>query len=81
MNHLVKAVFTEEDRKNLRLIAEEVPKLRLLMDELLETLDVMGSKEELEAIKESLEQVRRGRPGTGMNTSMSSERRAKYSLS
>jgi len=29
------------------------------MDELLETLDVMGSKEELEAIKESLEQVRR----------------------
>ena len=57
---MVKAVFTEEDRKNLRLIAEEVPKLRLLMDELLETLDVMGSKEELEAIKESLEQVRRG---------------------
>jgi len=30
------------------------------MDELLETLDVMGSKEEPEAIKESLEQVRRG---------------------
>lgn len=60
MNHLVKAMFTEEDRKNLRLIAEEVPKLRLLMDELLETLDVISSKEELEAIKESLEQVKRG---------------------
>jgi len=60
VNHLVKAMFTEEDRKNLRLIAEEVPKLRLLMDELLETLDVMSSKEELEAIKESLEQVKRG---------------------
>ena len=57
---MVEAAFTEEDRKNLRLIAEEVPKLRLLMDELLETLDVMSSKEELEAIKESLEQVRRG---------------------
>jgi len=57
---VVEAAFTEEDRKNLRLIAEEVPKLRLLMDELLETLDVMSSKEELEAIKESLEQVRRG---------------------
>jgi len=53
-------MFTEEDRKNLRLIAEEVPKLRLLMDELLETLDVISSKEELEAIKESLEQVKRG---------------------
>jgi len=60
VNHLVKAMFTEEDRKNLRLIAEEVPKLRLLMDELLETLDVISSKEELEAIKESLEQVKRG---------------------
>jgi len=60
VNHVVEAAFTEEDRKNLRLIAEEVPKLRLLMDELLETLDVMSSKEELEAIKESLEQVRRG---------------------
>lgn len=57
---MAKAVFTEEDSKNLKLIAEEVPKLRLLMDELLETLDVMGSKEELEAIKESLEHVRRG---------------------
>ena len=57
---MVRAVFTEEDRKNLRLIAEEVPKFRLLMDELLETLDVTSNKEELEAIKESLEQVRRG---------------------
>ena len=57
---MAKAMFTEEDSKNLKLIAEEIPKLRLLMDELLETLDVMGSKEELEAIKESLEQVRRG---------------------
>ena len=51
---------TKPKSKSLKLIAEEIPpKLRLLMDELLETLDVMGSKEELEAIKESLEQVRR----------------------
>ena len=57
---MVEAVFTEEDKKNLRLIAEEVPKLCLLMEELLETLDVLGSKEELEAIKDSLEQVKRG---------------------
>jgi len=57
---LVEAVFTEEDRRNLRLVAEEVSKLHLLMEELLETLDVMGSKEELQAIRESLEQVRKG---------------------
>jgi len=60
VNHLVKAVFTEEDRRNLRILAEELPKLRLLMDEMLETLDVMSSKEELEAVRESLEQVRKG---------------------
>ena len=57
---MVEAVFTEEDRRNLRLVAEEVSKLHLLMEELLETLDVMGSKEELQAIRESLEQVRKG---------------------
>ena len=57
---MVEAVFTEEDRRNLRLVAEEVSKLHLLMEELLETLDVMGSKEELHAIRESLEQVRKG---------------------
>jgi hypothetical protein len=51
---------TKPKSKTLKLIAEEIPKLRLLMDELLETLDVMGSKEELETIKESLEQVKRG---------------------
>jgi len=57
---LVETVFTEEDRRNLRLVAEEVSRLHLLMEELLETLDVMGSKEELHAIRESLEQVRKG---------------------
>jgi len=51
---------TKPKSKTLKLIAEEIPKLRLLINALLETLDVMGSKEELEAIKESLEQVRRG---------------------
>jgi PHD/YefM family antitoxin component YafN of YafNO toxin-antitoxin module len=32
-----------------------------LMDELIETLDVMSSPEELEAIRESLSQVREGK--------------------
>ncbi|MCD6480514.1 hypothetical protein J7L65_07025, partial [Candidatus Bathyarchaeota archaeon] len=44
----------------IKLIAEELPKLRRLVEELLETLDVLGSEEELKAIEESLEQVRRG---------------------
>jgi len=57
---LVETVFIEEDRRNLRLVAEEVSKLHLLMEELLETLDVMGSEEELHAIRELLEQVKKG---------------------
>ena len=53
-------LLTEEDRANIKLIAEELPKLRRLVEELLETLDVLGSEEELKAIEESLEQVRHG---------------------
>jgi len=37
-----------------------IPQSIKLMDELLETLDVIGSREEPEAIKESLEQLKRG---------------------
>jgi len=57
---LARAVFTQEDRKRLRIVAEEVPKIRSLMEELLETLDILGNSEELGAIRESLEQVKRG---------------------
>jgi len=53
-------LLTEEDRANIKLIAEELPKLRHLVEELVETLDVLGNEDELKAIEESLEQVRRG---------------------
>jgi len=58
--YMSEPLLTEEDRANIKLIAEELPKLRRLVEELLETLDVLGSEEELKAIEESLEQVRRG---------------------
>jgi len=57
---LARVVFRQEDRERLKIIAEEVPKIRLLVEELLETIDVLGSSEELESIKESLEQVKKG---------------------
>lgn len=57
---LTRVVFRQEDRKRLKIIAEEVPKIRSLMEELLETIDILGSSQELEAIRESLEQVKRG---------------------
>jgi len=57
---LARVVFTQEDRKRLKIVAEEVPKIRSLMEELLETINILGNSEELGAIRESLEQVKRG---------------------
>jgi len=57
---LTRAVFRQEDRKRPKIIVEEVPKIRSLMEELLETVDILGSSQELEAIRESLEQVKKG---------------------
>lgn len=54
------SALTEEDRENLKLLAKEMPKLTKLIEELIETLDVMGNEEEVKAINESLKQVRRG---------------------
>lgn len=57
---MARVVFTQEDRRRLKIVAEEVPKIRSLMEELLETIDILGNSEELGAIKESLEQVEKG---------------------
>lgn len=48
------ALLSEEDRKL-------IGATKKLMDELIETLDVMSSPEELEAVRESLREVREGR--------------------
>ncbi len=48
-----RALLSEGDR-------QLIGATKKLMDELIETLDVMSSPEELEAIRESLRQVREG---------------------
>lgn len=55
---MVETIFTEEDRKHLRALAEEVPKLRVLIEELLETLDVLGDEQLLKSIGLSEEDVK-----------------------
>ncbi len=50
-------VFTDEDRRNLKTLAEEVPKLRLLVEELMETLEILGDAELMKSIK----QIQKGR--------------------
>jgi len=58
---LVEVVFTEEDRKYLRTLAEEVPKLRVILEELLETVEVLGDESLLRSIRASERDVRGGR--------------------
>lgn len=58
---MVEAVFTEEDRENLRILREELPKIRLLLEELMETLEILGDEELMESVKASEEDIREGR--------------------
>jgi hypothetical protein len=58
---LVEIVFTEEDRANLKTLAREVPKLRSLVESLMETLEILGDEELMESIKKSERDVREGR--------------------
>ena len=45
----------------MEILAKELPKLRLLIEELLETLEVLGDKELMKSLKASEEDVRQGR--------------------
>jgi len=58
---MTEVVFTEEDRENLKVLRDELPKVRLLLEELVETLEVLGDEELMESIKASEEDVKKGR--------------------
>jgi hypothetical protein len=55
---LVEAVFTEEDRKNLKVIAEELPKLRVIVEQLKETLEILSDEKLVKSIDKSLKDVK-----------------------
>jgi len=58
---LVKAALTDEDRRNLKILAEEVPKLRLLFEGFLETLEILSDTALMESIRASEKDVQEGR--------------------
>jgi len=58
---LVETVFTDEDKKNLRAIAEELPKLRMMVEELAETLEVLSDEKLMKSIQRSLGDLKAGR--------------------
>ena len=55
MTRLVETVFTDEDKKNLKVIAEELPKLRSLVEELMETFEILSDERLMKSIKASYE--------------------------
>jgi len=58
---MVDAVLTEEDRKHLRILTEELLKVRLLLEELVETLEVLGDEELMKSIEAGERDIRKGR--------------------
>jgi hypothetical protein len=58
---LVETVFTDEDKRNLKTLAEELPKLRSLVEELMETLEIISDEKLMKSIKASLKDVQENR--------------------
>jgi hypothetical protein len=55
---MVEVVFTDEDKKNLKVIAEELPKLRTVVEELAETLEVLSDEKLMKSIDKSLKDLK-----------------------
>ena len=58
---MVEVTFTEEDRENLKALAQEVPKLRSLVEELIETIEILSDKNLMKSIQKSDRDIREGR--------------------
>jgi hypothetical protein len=58
---LVAIVFTDEDKRNLKTLAEELPKLRLLVEELMETLEILSDEKLMKSIRASLKDIQEKR--------------------
>jgi hypothetical protein len=61
VDKLAQTVFTEEDKRALIILVEEMPDLRLLVEELMETLEILGD----ENLTKALMQVRKAFKKTG----------------
>ena len=61
MTKLVETVFTDEDKRNLKTLAEELPKLRSVVEELVETLEILSDEKLMKSIKASLKDIQENR--------------------
>ena len=58
---MVETIFTDEDKRNLKVIAEELPKLRALVEDLMETLEILGDKRLMKSIDRSLKNLQQSK--------------------
>ena len=58
---MVETVFTDEDKRNLKTLTEELPKLRLLVEELMETLEILSDEKLMKSIRASLKDIQENR--------------------
>jgi regulator of replication initiation timing len=57
---MVEAVFTEEEKKRIKAVVEEFPKLRLEVESLRETLEILSDKELMEDIEQGKKDIAEG---------------------
>jgi hypothetical protein len=53
VDKLAQTVFTEEDKRDLIILTEEMPDLRLLVEELMETLEILGDENLTKALMQA----------------------------
>jgi hypothetical protein len=58
---LADVVLNDEDKRNLKTLADEVPKLRILVEELVETLDILGDEKLMKSIKAGEKDIQENR--------------------
>ena len=58
---MVETVFTDEDKRNLKVIAEELPKLRSLVENLMETLEILSDEKLMKSIDRSLKDLQQNK--------------------
>ncbi|MCL1978116.1 MAG: hypothetical protein FWG55_08485 [Candidatus Bathyarchaeota archaeon] len=58
---MVEAVFTEEEKKSIKAVIEEFPKLRLEVEMLRETLEILSDKELMQSITQGKRDIAEGR--------------------
>ncbi|MCL2135343.1 MAG: hypothetical protein FWH37_07320 [Candidatus Bathyarchaeota archaeon] len=61
---MVGAVFTEKEKKSIKAVVEEFPKLRLEVESLREALEILSDKELMKDIEQGEKDIAEGRVHT-----------------